>query len=301
MTERVTNKWAVYAATLVAVTLWGMSYLWSDRLIHFGIPVEYFVFIRVLAAGVLLLLFNLCCGYSLRMRLHDLGTFALLALCEPLIYFVCETYGIKFTASPTYSALIIAMTPVVAFAAGVLFFKEKMTRLNVIGILICLGGLFLVTWCSSSVGDKFFLGVLLLLIAVFAEVGQASFTKILAAGYKPSVIVMYQFLIGSVFLLPLFLSRGLESFTSQVYFSWEVVRPILCLAVLCSSVAFSLWAVTVKHLGVAKSSIFQAMIPVVTALIGVLLGHEILTGLQWAGIAVSCIGLICTQMGCRKA
>ena len=297
MTRKTLSKWAIYAATLVAIILWGMSYLWSNMLIHQGIPVEYFVFVRIVVAALFLLVFNLLCGYSFRLRKKDLKFFILLALCEPLIYFICETYGIKLTASPTYSALIIAMTPVVAFAAGVLFFKEKMNALNVVGLLVCLSGLFLVTWCTSTVGEHFILGVVLLLIAVLVLYIRC---RIHSAGYRPSVIVMYQFLIGSVFLLPLFLTRGLASFDPALYFSWDVIRPMLCLGLLCSSVAFSLWAFTVKNLGVAKSSIFQAMIPVVTALSGYLLGHEILTGMQWAGIGVACLGVILTQVGCSR-
>ena len=290
----------VYLITLGAIFLWGLSYIWSNSLIHQGIPVEYFVFVRVVIACLFLFIFNLFCGYSLRLRRKDLGMFVLLALCEPLIYFICETYGIKLTASPTYSALIISMTPVLAFVAGVVFFRERITRLNVFGILVCLAGLVLVTWCSSTVGKEFAWGVVLLLVAIVAEVGLASFTKILAADYKPSVIVMYQFLIGSFFLLPLFLTRGLEGFEPSLYFSWEVIRPILCLSLLCTSFAFTLWAVSVKHLGVAKASVFQAMIPVVTALASFALGHELLTPLQWIGIAVACCGLVLTQLAGLK-
>ena len=302
MTEMKNNPFVAYGATLGAIVLWGLSYIWMNQLIGLGIPVEYFVFVRVVIGIVFLLCFNLICGYSLKLHKKDLGTFLLLALCEPLVYFICETYGVKLTESPTYSALIISMTPVLAFVAGVVFFKEKITRLNVLGIIICLAGLTLVTWVSSTVGREFVWGVVLLLIAVVAEVGLASFTKVLSSGYKASVIVMYQFMIGTVLLLPLFLTRGLKEFDPSVYFSWAVVRPILCLALLCTAMAFTLWAVSVKHLGVAKAAVFQAMIPVVTALASFILGQEYLTGIQWIGIAIACCGVVLTQLaGVKRA
>ena len=82
--------------------------------------------------------------------------------------------------------------------------------------------------------------------------GNASVTKILSTRYDPAVIVMYQFLIGSVYLLPLFVHRGLVGFDASLYLSWKVWKPILCLAILCSGAAFSLWANTIKHLVVAS-------------------------------------------------
>ncbi|MBR6346080.1 MAG: DMT family transporter [Bacteroidales bacterium] len=290
------KKLHIYLITVLAIVLWGMSYIWSDQLLGLGIPVEYFLFIRVLMAGIILLIINIISENDIRIHKEDALKFVLLAAFEPLIYFFCETYGIKFTESPTYAALIIATTPVFASFAGVLFFKEQMNWKNRLGILVCLSGLTMTTLSASSIGRLFILGVLLLLLAVFAEVGHASCTKALSDKYKPTVIVMYQFLIGSVLMLPTFLSNGLVDFDPDIYLCWKVFRPILCLAILCSSVAFSLWAVTIKHLGVAKSSIFLSMIPVVTAVVGAILGQEHLSLLQWCGIAVACTGLIMAQL-----
>ena len=298
--QRKLGKLAIYIISTIAIILWGLSYIWSDRLLRLGIPVEYFVFVRTLMAGFLLLIYNIIVGNNIHIRRSDSFKFLVLAACEPFVYFLCETYGIQLTESPTYSALIIAMTPLVATGAGVLFFKEKLSWLNIVGMLVCLGGLVMVTLCASTVGEYFILGIILLIVAVFAEVGHASFTKSLSGDYKPQVIVMYQFLIGSAYLFPLFMSKGMRHFEYSFYLSWQVWEPILCLALLCSSLAFSLWVSSIKSLGVAKSSIFQAMIPVVTAIAGVVIGSERLSRLQWCGIAVAIAGLILTQTVVRR-
>ncbi|MBQ1856831.1 MAG: DMT family transporter, partial [Bacteroidales bacterium] len=124
MSER-HKKLIVYIVSVVTIILWGMSYLWSDRLIALDIPVVYMVFCRSLIAGIFLFLLNLAIGNRLAIRKKDLPSFVLLAFCEPFIYFVCETYGIKYTESPTLSALMIATAPVFSVAAGVVFFKER--------------------------------------------------------------------------------------------------------------------------------------------------------------------------------
>jgi len=290
----------VYLYSLVAITLWGLSYIWSDQLLEQGIRVEYFIFVRTMSAGILLTIFNLAIGKNLAVRHRDVPKFALLAFFEPFIYFICETYGIGLTESPTYSALIIAATPIVATVAGIFFFQEKLKPVNFIGIAVCLAGLVLVTISADKVGDKFILGAILLCIAVFAEVGHATVTKKLSFQYDPLIIVMYQFLIGTAYLFPIFLTRGLGDFSPALYLSWPVWRPILCLAILCSSLSFSLWVTSIKVLGVAKSSIFQAMIPVVTAIAGIVLGSEKMTAMQWMGIAVAIAGLLMTQYVGKK-
>ena len=284
-----------YIASMFAITLWGMSYIWTDRLIDLGIPVFCFVFVRILLAGVVLFLFNTAYGRIKRIQRQDWPKFLLLAFFEPFIYFICETVGLKLTGSPTISAMLIATIPIFSIGAGMMFFKEKVNVVNVIGILFALVGIVMVAMAHGEVGEHFIWGMILLLIAVISEVGHASMTKTLAGNYPSQIIVMYQFLIGAAYLFPLFLWKGMEGFDAQVWFSAEVWLPLICLAILCSSLAFSLWVSTIKNLGVAKSSIFSALIPVVAALVAWVLGHEILNARQWGGIAVSTLGVILSQ------
>lgn len=291
------NKAVVYLLSVVAIVLWGMSYIWSDRLISQDVPIFYFVPIRIFVAGLILLVFNLVTKQFRLIARKDIWKFALLALFEPLIYFLCETYGIKETGSPTISAMIIASVPIFSVGAGALFFKEKMSLLNGCGIAVTLAGICVVLLQQGGcdgVSDNFVLGIILLMIAVFSEVGHASLTKLLSDGYKPQVIVMYQFLIGTVYFLPFFLTKGVENFDARLL-SWSVLEPILCLAILCSSLAFSLWAMAIKKLGVGKSSVFLAMMCVATALVAEVIGREHLTLFQWFGVLVAVLGIILSQ------
>ena len=295
------SKLLVYIASSFAILLWGMSYIWTDKLISLGIPVFYFVFVRILLAGLVLFLFNTAYARIKRIQRQDLGKFLLLAFFEPFIYFLCETYGLKETGSPTISAMIIATIPIFSIAAGRIFFKEKITGTNIFGVVLSLVGIVMVAMAHGTLGENFVWGIVLLLIAVIAEVGHASITKSLSGNYSSQIIVMYQFLIGAVYLLPFFIWKGLDGFDAQVYLSADVWYPLICLAVLCSSLAFSLWVSTIKNLGVAKSSIFSALIPVAAALIAWALGHEVMNTRQWIGIAISTIGVILSQYSSKKS
>ncbi|MBR6731898.1 MAG: DMT family transporter [Bacteroidales bacterium] len=294
------SKLLIYIASIFAITLWGMSYIWTDKLIALDIPIFYFVFVRILLAGIVLFLFNTAYGRIKRIQKQDLPKFLLLAFFEPFIYFICETYGLKLTGSPTLSAMVVATIPIFSIGAGIFFFKEKINFINVIGIVFSLIGIVMVAMAKGELGENFIWGVVLLLAAVISEVGHASITKSLSGNYSSQIIVMYQFLIGAVYLLPLFLWKGLDGFDIKTYFTPEVWYPITCLAVLCSSLAFSLWVSTIKNLGVAKSSIFSALIPVAAAIIAWVLGHELLNSRQWMGIAISSLGVILSQYTIKK-
>lgn len=288
------SKLLIYLVSVFAIILWGISYIWTDMLIEMDIPVFYFVFVRILLAGIILFLFNATKGRITRIHRKDLPKFLLLAFFEPFIYFLCESYGLKETGSPTLSAMIIATIPIFSIGAGMVFFKEKVNIVNILGIMLCVGGICLVVMSRDEIGENVIFGIVLLVIAVLSEVGHASITKSLSFNYSSQIIVMYQFLIGSVYLLPLFLTKGLAGFDST-YLSADVLYPIVCLAFLCSSLAFSLWVSTIKSLGVAKSSIFSALIPVVAAIVAWILGQESLNARQFAGIALSTLGVIFSQ------
>lgn len=292
------SRLLVYLVSVFAIILWGISYIWTDMLINLDIPVFYFVFVRIFLAGIILFLLNATRGRITKIHRKDLPKFLLLAFFEPFIYFLCESYGLKETGSPTLSAMIIATIPIFSIGAGLIFFKEKINIVNVIGILLCVGGICLVVMSRDTIGENFIVGIILLLIAVISEVGHASITKSLSFNYSSQIIVMYQFLIGSVYLFPLFVFKGLDNF-SMDYLSGDVLYPIFCLAFLCSSMAFSLWVSTIKSLGVAKSSIFSALIPVVAAIVAWILGQESLNLRQVAGILLSTAGVIFSQY-CKK-
>lgn len=295
------NRLITYIASICAIVLWGMSYIWTDKLIALGINIYYFVFVRIFLAGIILFLFNAAYTRIKRITRKDLGKFMLLAFFEPFIYFICETFGLKLTGSPTLSAMIIATIPIFSIGAGIVFFKEKITGINIVGIMLSLAGIVMVAMAKGEPGEHFIWGIILLVIAVIAEVGHASITKSLSSNYQSQVIVMYQFLIGSIYLLPLLIWKGLDGFDMELYFSADAMYPIVCLAILCSSLAFSLWVSTIKTLGVAKSSIFSALIPVAAAIIAWMIGHEELNSRQWAGVAISFVGVVLSQYSGRKS
>ena len=134
------SKTLVYIASMCAIIFWGMSYIWTDKLIAQNIPIFYFVFVRIFLAGFILFLFNTAYARIKRIQKQDLGKFLLLAFFEPFIYFICETYGLKLTGSPTISAMVVATIPIFSIGAGLIFFKEKPDKRTWLAVVLAVVG-----------------------------------------------------------------------------------------------------------------------------------------------------------------
>ena len=76
----------------------------------------------------------LCKVVRLRIGGRDIRKLILVSLLERTLYFICESYGIKWT-SASFSGAVIALIPVAAMALGAIFLKEKPTLLQTLSML----------------------------------------------------------------------------------------------------------------------------------------------------------------------
>ena len=284
-----------YTLTILAIILWGFSFVWTNDIIQKGIPVFTFLFIRLALAGSLLFAFAKITGKLQKIAKKDVKYLILMAFFEPFIYFIGETYGIKATDSAVLSAVIIATIPIASLFVEKISYKVPYTVYKVLGTALTLPGIVMVIMKSgesTSVGHYW--GIALLFLAVAGATGYSSVVRKLSGNYNPVTITTYQFVIGAAFFLPFFLGWGLDGVNSTL-FSREVMVPLISLAVLCSCVAFLFWVNSIKDLGMTRTNIFSALIPAVSAVGAAMLGQEEITLMSAIGIAVVTAGVIIAQ------
>jgi len=285
----------VFISVTTAIILWGFSFIWTNILLLDNIPVFTIVFVRVTLAATILLLVSLILGKLQKIERKDFLWFLLLVLFEPFIYFIGETFGLKEVNSPTLGSIIIATIPIFALMAGMWFYKEKVSALNIFGIVITLPGILLVVLENGWGEGAHFNGILLLFLAVFSATGYSVVVKRLAAKYNSYTIVTVQNIIGAIYFLPLFIIFDYDTFSAEKIFSYDVMLPIFALSALCSSVAFILFVNSIKVLGVAKTNIFTTLIPAVSAYGAYMLGQESMSISKVAGIIIVITGVIIAQ------
>lgn len=284
-----------YMFTTLAIVLWGFSFVWTNDILQRDVKPFTFLFVRLFMAGTILFAGSLIAGKLQRIEKKDYKWVVLMAFFEPFIYFIGETYGMKATNSAVLSAVIIATIPVFSLITEHIIYNAPLTVFKIFGTAITIPGILMVIMKDGEgVSAEHFYGIILLFMAVAGSIGYSSVVKKLSGKYNTVTITTCQFVVGSMFFLPLFLAYGIDGLNST-FFSKEVIVPLLALTLLCSCLSFACWIASIRRLGMTKTNIFSALIPAVSALGAAMLGQEEVTLMTISGIAVVISGVIIAQ------
>ncbi len=290
---------STYFAAILAIVLWGFSFVWTNILLNYNVPVFTFLFIRLAIAGLLLFVVSKCMGKLQKVDKKDYKWLFCMAFSEPFIYFIGESYGMLATNSATVAAVIIATIPVFCLIVERIAWGIKFNIYKVLGIVITIPGILMVVFQDGAISVEHAYGILLLFLAVAAATSFSCFVKKLSGKYNSFTITTYQFVIGALLFFPFFLIWGLPGLTPQ-FFTFKILSPLITLAVLCSCVAFLCWVNVIGKLGIARANIFSALIPAVSAVGASMLGQEGMPVIRIAGITVVICGVILAQKEPKK-
>ncbi|MBL7969884.1 MAG: DMT family transporter [Prolixibacteraceae bacterium] len=292
------NKSVLYiGAALLSMIFWSFSFVWIKIVYEAYGPLTT-IFFRLLISSGLMLVFVFLSRKLQKMQRGDLRFFLLMAFFEPFLYFMGESYGLKYVSS-TVAAVIVATIPLFAPVAAWYFYKEKLSRTSLIGMIITFLGVSLVVFDSSFNFTASPLGIALEFLAVFAAIGYASVLKGISHRYNTFTIITYQNLIGAVFFLPFWLAFEMNDFI-RVPFNETSFMAIVKLAIFASTFAFLLFTYSVRNLGINKSNVFINVIPVFVAIFAYLVLGDQLNFHQMAGIAIVIAGLFLSQINWKR-
>jgi drug/metabolite transporter (DMT)-like permease len=272
---------------------WSFSFIWfkeANKTFH---PVT-IVFIRLFFSVILLTTYLVATKNFMKIQKKDRKMFLMLALFEPFIYFLGESFGLTYV-SATVCSVLISTIPVFATIGAWLFFKERLKIINYSGIILSFIGVLVFILNKDGSISFNIKGLGLLLIAVISAVGYNLTLSRLVGTYTPVYIVNVQNLIGAVLFLPLFLILDFKHFT-DIPLTVGLFKPIIELSVFASCAAFILFAYSVKNMGITKANVFSNCIPVFTALFSFILLGEKLTFQNILGMAIVIAGLFMSQI-----
>ena len=106
MKQQGNTKKATLAA-LTACVIFGFSFMASRIAMEHTAP-SMLLSLRFLAALLIMSLLLLFRAGSIRLKGKPLGRFLLLGVCQPVVYFIGESNGIKYTNS-SFSGIMIAL------------------------------------------------------------------------------------------------------------------------------------------------------------------------------------------------
>jgi len=277
--------------------LWGGSFVLTKHLL-FGFNPITIIFIRCVIASVIFAIFCIIVyKKDFIIAKKDLKFFIGMAFFEPFIYFLFETYSLKYCDASVVS-VIIATIPLFVALMAVFMFKEKLSKLNFFGIALSISGIVIMLWHNFGDAAFSYFGILLAFGAVFSTIGYNFYLKKIPASYNPIVIITWQNIIGLVAFLPLvFIVNNSETYASQINAlgDFKNLSFILILSIFCSTIAFILYIDSMRNLGLARTNIFVNLIPVMTAVIAFFVLKEEITFPRVLGIVIVIMGIFLVQ------
>ncbi|MTI80904.1 MAG: EamA/RhaT family transporter [Firmicutes bacterium] len=277
----VRNYYPVVAAMVVAV-LFGFSFLFTKVVLDYLQPFQLIGLRFALAAASLsiLALFGLI---KLNIKLGQLTDLLKVAIWQPVLYFTCETYGVKFTTA-SESGVIISLIPVMVAVLSFFILKERVSLKQgffiasaVFGVvLMVLGG----TAGSGGSPGQHLLGVAILFGAVLSGGFYSIFSRQASEKYSTTDITFVMMWLGAVVfniigLVQSYLNGQLGNYAAALV-QPQVINGLLYLGILSSVVAFFLLNYSLSRLPAPRVSVFLNLIPVISVIAGVAFNNEVL-------------------------
>jgi drug/metabolite transporter (DMT)-like permease len=197
---------------------------------------------------------------------------------EPIIYFIFETYGIKFSSS-SMAGLMIALIPIGVVILSSYFLKEKPSAVQLMFIVMSVLGVMLIgVLGNSGAGSGNLLGIIFLLGAVLSAATFTIISRKLSENFTPMELTYSMMLLGAVFFNTVSIANHLINKNIKSYFeplkNTNFLISIGYLGILSSIVAYFLINFTLSKLEASKSAVVSNLATIVSIVAGVVILKE---------------------------
>lgn len=237
-----------------------------------------------------------------KMDIKDLPLFLIAGTCQPFLYYLLETFTYDALNSPTIAETLLSTSPLLSPLFAALLLRERVTKYNIIGILISTGGVFALTLIGAtdySIGNSW--GILLAFAAVSAAVVDSIMMRKAPLKYSALSFVFYTQLISLMYFIPIWLWREGPQAIYNVQCTTDQSQLLVALgcvaylSVFASVVAFILFCYALRQIGVTQANAFNNIRPAFTALWMLLFFGEHLPVGKWIGMILIIFGLFVCQ------
>ncbi|HMN47961.1 MAG TPA: DMT family transporter [Ignavibacteriaceae bacterium] len=248
---------------LLAILFWGASFIATKYLLAELTP-ETIISMRLILAITLLLSIALIQkrDFSINFKSH---LYILVLAMIAVFHLWIQVTGLKFTTASN-TGWIIGTAPIFMAILGLIFFKEKLNALKIIGIITATFGLLLLVGKGdlSNIDIIKNKGDLLVLSSSFTWGIYSMVNKKISLNYSPLMTILYLFIMMAIIIIPFTVSASsINSVKNLSGLGWIA---ILFLGLLCSGVSYVIWAYALREMESAKVGAYLYFEPFVTVL-----------------------------------
>lgn len=261
-------------AASVAYFIFGLSYLFSKMALNVAEPMILLA-LRFTVAFVAMSILVVTRVVKLNFKGKNLLGPILLGILQPILYFVLENYGLKYTTT-SFTGMISSISPIFTAILGALILRERPNKKQWICIAISIAGVLMVSLKSTG-GENTLVGCACLIGAYLIGAFYALLSRKLSKQFSAFELTYVMFTLsfaffgGSVFVL--YGGETMPMITAALSQS-DFILAVLYLGVGSSMVAYMLSNYALAKLPVARATIFGNLSTVVSVLSGVIIMHD---------------------------
>lgn len=303
------TQYLAVGALIVSMIIWSVSGIAIKHALAV-LPPFTMIVLRFVPSVLLMLVIGLLCRKNplfglQKLESQDLPLFLIAGFCQPFLYYLLETFTYDALNSPTIAETLLSTSPLLSPIFAAFLLRERVTKYNVIGIIISTAGVFALSLIGSTnyaIGNYW--GILLAFAAVSAAVIDSIMMRKVPMRYSSLSFIFYAQVVSLLFFIPIwFWKEGPQVLQSLDWSQLSAFHSPLSTAVLCTAyltvfasvIAFILFCYALRQVGVTQANAFNNIRPAFTALWMFLFFGEHLPWGKWLGMILIIVGLFVCQ------
>jgi drug/metabolite transporter (DMT)-like permease len=274
------TTWKTYAAGIGYATIFGFSFLVTKDALAALDPFE-LLFLRFTLAALVMSALAALGIIRLEFRGKKLGTLALVCLLQPVIYFACETLGVRQSDTST-AGIVLGALPAAVAILGVFMLHEHLGRLQTLYLGVSIAGVAVIVLSAASGGTASIgtpAGIAFLFGALVSAAFYNIYSRKASRTFTPVETTFAMMWAGTIVFGVAALGRGAAGglvggdagLLARAASAWVGVAY---LGLLSSVVAFFCVNYSLSRLKASQSIVFSNLTTVVAVLAGVVFRGE---------------------------
>ena len=284
----------VHLSGILFATIFGFTFMFSKVAMDYVTPMGLIAY-RFLIAFLVIEVLRRFKVIHIRFEKRHFKHLFFVAIFQPILYFLFETYGLRLTTSGE-AGMMIAMIPIFVTILSAVILKEKPKLFQVFFIILSVSGVLFIQISKSTNGIQTGIwGFVLLLLAVLSAALFNIASRSASRTIKPYELTYFMMFAGAITFNVIYLAqltyenRVLDYFSNLQHI--ELLVPILYLGIVASVGGFFLVNFALSKLPAHVTSIYANLSTIVAIAAGAVLLSETLYIYHYIGSFMILIGV----------
>jgi len=264
--------------------IWGSSFIFMRATAEVFGPIA-LITVRMVVAALCLMLF-LWEPKRRQELIENWRNLAWIGIISSAVPFSFLAYA-SISLTGGMVSIINAMTPIFTAWIAHIWLKDKMTKLQFLGLAISILGLIILVWTKVSWDFQSWWPILAgIIAALLYGIASNSTKKYLSevSTMTKAASSLFFAAIFMLFLLPFFL----PDFSAITTTSWLYA---IALGVVCTALAYTIFFKLLNNIGPSRAVSVTFLVPIFSFLFGYLLLDEVVTARMWGATVIILIGM----------